>query len=91
MRGTDRISMLTPQLAADGAFRALNGVQNADPAAQVAGLALALRVFCEELFIKPEEELLRTIRFERDCAYRNENTIDAVRQYVRGELRRIRL
>ena len=88
----DRLSLAvtgrSAQAAASGAFEVLNGVQNIQhPADQLLGLACAFKAFAEVTGFKPAELFEVISRMERDCRFRNVNTLSAVRKYVEGEVK----
>ena len=72
-----------------GAFAVLNGVQGIDhPADQLIGTAAAFKYLAMACGYHPHELLAVVDRMERDCIYREENTLSAVAKYAENEVGR---
>jgi len=73
--------------AAQGAFAVIDALQHlGSPSAQVIALACASRNICAVLGLDLLEMQRIVERMEQDCRYRHVNTLNAVREYARGEL-----
>lgn len=66
----------------------IDAMQARRPATQAVALALAFKLLCEELNVRPSRLLEVADAMERDCRYRNENTINAVRRYCHEQIKR---
>lgn len=87
-RVIDALHGRSPESAATGAYVVLDAVQNIQrPAEQVVALACAYKNVCNVLGLDPMEPLRIVERMERDCRFRQVNTLSAVRRYVENELR----
>ncbi len=65
----------------------LNGVQDIEhPADQVIGLATAFKFICEATGHAPVALLSLVDQMERDCRFREVNTLSAVRKYAELEI-----
>jgi len=86
-RVLDSLYSQSPDSAARGAFVVIDALQRlGSPAQQVIALACAWRNICAVLGIDPLEAQRVVARMERDCRYRQVNTLNAVRKYTEGEL-----
>jgi len=86
-RVLDRLHSQSADSAAQGAFEVINAMQGLEsPASQVIALACAYRNTCAVMGIDPAEAQRVVERMERDCRYREVNTLSAVRKYVEREL-----
>jgi len=84
----DRLYSQPPEYAAQGAFEVINALQHLDdPALRVIALACAWRNVCAVLGLDPLDGHRIVERMERDCRYRQVNTLDAVRMYVENEMK----
>jgi len=86
-RVLDALYSQPPESAAQGAFEIINVLQQlGSPARQVIALACVWRTVCGVLGLDPLVALRVVERMERDCRYRQVNTLSAVRRYVEHEL-----
>ncbi len=77
----------TAVAASQGAMTVLDGVQNIEhPADQLIGLACALKFLCEATGHTPAALMELVGAMERDCRYREVNTLSAVRKYAELEV-----
>lgn len=67
-------------------FRIANRMQDIDPATQVRALFLAAAVTAQVLRLDPHEEILRAHRVMADAEGPFTSQVQAVRDYVEGEL-----
>jgi predicted kinase len=84
----DRVTAMTPEASASGAFVVINALQDIHPANQVLALATAFKITSEVLHLDPRELLSIVGRMEADCRYTNRDTLNAVHAYVDGEIRK---
>ena len=69
--------------ASQGAMTVLDGVQNIEhPADQLIGLACAFKFLCDATGHHPMAVIDLVGHMERDCHYREVNTLSAVRKYA---------
>jgi hypothetical protein len=57
------------------------------PADQLLGLACAFKTVADVCEFTPAEMFEVIARMERDCRFRQVNTLSAVRKYVEGEIK----
>lgn len=79
--------MQRPTVVAEGAIAVASGVQDSPPAAQVLGAASFLIAACDVLRLDIRDVLAAVHRMAADCHYRHETTLEAVHNYVAGEIK----
>lgn len=87
MNVIDGLNFVNAKSAAVTAFKALNGVQDNQPAEQLLGVGICLLVMCEELQIKPQDLLLKVAAVVRDADQFYAAEIKALRMYTHTELK----
>lgn len=83
-----RLQSLPAEAVAKAAIETLNGVQQNGPQEQILGLASALQSMCRATGIDVREVFYIVGRMERDCRFRNVNTLDAVQRYCDEEIKK---
>ncbi len=87
-RMADSLITRTPQAIALGAFQVINVTQEVrHPSDQILSLALVLKYLCEACGFTPGELFHIVDQMERDCRFRDVNTLDAVKTYITNEIR----
>ena len=88
MRIQDHIPFVEPRQTVQAAYGALSAVQGEHPGVQVAAVAVLFKVLAEELKLDVSEVLSQAHRITNadDTYYRRE--VKALRDYVRGEIKR---
>lgn len=82
----DLINNTTAKAAAQVAFAAVSAVQSLPRGAQVAGVALLLKIICDELYLDLSEMINKAGRMAADADTHYQREVQALRDYVQGEL-----